>query len=119
MGRSGAKTIAEAVRRSIAQDEQWHYSDYFVRRLWLPHAVTRHCDNYDSVVMMERMRNDLKETNRSNHLSLVVRPHVSSPNYAGFTMRNGNGLSQFSGYVRLEALHKLTQMVFDSQAGGD
>ena len=47
-------------------------------------------------------------------LSLVVRPHPITQSAAFFTLRNGNGLAQFSGAVRLFALPKLTGMVFDA-----
>lgn len=56
----------------------------------------------------------MKTLNPAILLSLKVRVHPVTPSGAFFTLRNGDGLAQFSGVVRLKALPKLTGLVFDA-----
>lgn len=52
----------------------------------------------------------------SRQLSLRVYHNHGAPNTSAFfTLRNGDGLSLFSGVVKFYALPRLTQMVFASR----
>lgn len=57
---------------------------------------------------------NLPALNTAVLLSLKVRVHPITPSSGFFTLRNGDGLAQFSGVVRLKALPKLTGLVFDA-----
>lgn len=54
--RTGARTVAEAVRRSIHCGEQYPWADYLIRRLTLAHYRSRIGDQRDYAQMEARQR---------------------------------------------------------------